>query len=172
MKFPFMPHRKIVIGYAAALSSRCFARKVADALISNRDDFHPDFLPINAIFCLPCDAHECRTQPFRTRQSVAKTIEFVGILPPDCRYSSWIAVHRPGAPGRSQRMAPHCLRKKQAPRARARVGPLHLVAYRNPAKQCRRDPIRDFGVPSPAQIDHDPLASPASAPPSGRFAFR
>src|SRR6516162_11674116 len=54
--------------------------------------------------------------------------EFVCILPPDCRYSTWIAAHCP-VPGRSQRMAPHCLYQSEKgrllarARVRARVGP-------------------------------------------------
>ena len=55
--------------------------------------------------------------------------EFVCILPPDCRYSTWIAAHCP-VPGRSQRMAPHCLYQSEKGRllARARVGRLRMVA--------------------------------------------
>ena len=56
--------------------------------------------------------------------------EFVCILPPDCRYSTWIAAHCP-VPGRSQRMGPALplsVRKRQAPRARARARTRRAVA--------------------------------------------
>ena len=57
--------------------------------------------------------------------------EFVCILPPDCRYSTWIAAHCP-VPGRSQRMAPHCLYQSEKGRllARARASCRRIVVIR------------------------------------------
>jgi hypothetical protein len=85
---------------------------------------------------------------YAQRPIIRKKAEFVPTLPPDRRYLSWIAAHRP-VPGRSQRMAPYCLHPSEKSgllaRVRAHLGPLRLVAYH---------------------------ASPASAPPSRRFAFR
>jgi hypothetical protein len=65
---------------------------------------------------------EGRTQAVSRNLTIIyrKKAECVCTLPPDRRYSSWIAAHRP-VPGRSQRMGPHFLHPSEKSGLLARV---------------------------------------------------